>query len=187
MFHHIEKSLLGFSHFSENQLLAITSRLKLCQLRKGERLISEGHICRDFYFIESGSCRHYSVLEDGTEATLNLYIEGDWLFDYKSFMSQQPANAIIEASEDSDILILSGLDFHELIKTSDIFFRIGKIFELAVQNQDFQRKKMTPEEKYTLLLSTRPQLIRRFALKHIASYLDLTPETISRVRRRIIS
>ena len=187
MFTLIKKSLASFGPFSEDQLLNIISRLKVLPVLKGEQLIKEGQFCRDFYFIETGSCRHYRVLDDGTETTLNLYLEGDWLFDYKSFISQQPAEGITAATEDSEILVLSGIDFHELIKISDVFFRVGKIFEVAIQNQAFQQKKMSPEEKYMQLLSTRPQLIQRFPLKYIASYLDMTPETISRVRKKIVS
>jgi CRP-like cAMP-binding protein len=185
--HHIKKSLLILGDFSETELNTIISRLKPLQLKKGYRIISEGQFCKDFYFIESGACRRYTITGDGSETTLNLYIEGDWLFDYKSFVNQQPAEGIIETTEDSEILVLSGIDFHELIKTSDAFFQLGKIFQAAIQNQDYQRKQMKPEEKYVRLLSTRPQLIQRFPLKWIASYLDITAETISRVRRKLVS
>ncbi len=187
MSQHIKKSLLTTGNFSETELNTIISCLKPLQLNKGHRLITEGQFSNNFYFIECGACRHYTIGEDGSETTLNLYIEGDWVFDYKSFVNQQPAEGIIELTEDSEILVLSGIDFHELIKTSDTFFQLGKIFRAAIQNQDYQRKKMKPEEKYARLLSARPQLIQRFPLKWIASYLDITPETISRVRRKIVS
>jgi hypothetical protein len=68
-----------------------------------------------------------------------------------------------------------------------MFFRIGRIFEQAIQNQDYQHTRISPEEKYALLLKTKPQVIQRFPLKHIASYLGVTPETLSRVRRKMIS
>jgi hypothetical protein len=80
------------------------------------------------------------VEDHGTEATRNLYMQNDRLFGYKSFMTQLPSLTIIQVAEDSEVFSLSALDCHELVKISDLFFRLGKIFEQAVQNQDYQQK-----------------------------------------------
>ena len=69
----------------------------------------------------------------------------------------------------------------------DNFFRLGKLMEQAVQNQDFQNNRLAPEEKYELLLASKPMVFQKFPLKHIASYLGITPETLSRIRRKFIS
>ncbi|MBE7172881.1 MAG: hypothetical protein INR73_20055 [Williamsia sp.] len=73
------------------------------------------------------------------------------------------------------------------MKIYDGFFRMGRIFEQAIQNQDFQHNWLTPEQKYERLLSWKPELLKRFLLKWIASYLGMTPETLSRIRRKISS
>jgi hypothetical protein len=58
------------------------------------------------------------------------------------------------------------------------------IFEQAILNRDYQNNRLSPEEKYAMLLSTKPQIIQSFPLKQIASYLCMTPETLSRIRRK---
>jgi CRP-like cAMP-binding protein len=183
----VAQSILNFGKFSVQELSAITNRLAAINVKKNTCVVSEGHICQEFYFINHGNFRHYEILENGTEATLNLYTEGDWMLEYKSMMTQAPSQAFIQATTDSEVFKLGAWDFHELVKTSDSFFRVGRIFEQAIQNQDYQNTRMTPEEKYALLLVSKPQIIQRFPLKYIASYLGISPETLSRVRRKLIS
>lgn len=187
MFDNVKKSLLKFANFSDEELSVITNRLKVLHIKRDTFLIKEGQICSHFYFIESGSFKHYIVTENGDEAILNLFLENDWMFDYKSLIAQKPSDSFIQAMDDSEVLELSLWDMHELVKQSDSFFRVGHIFEVAVHNQDYQNNKTSPEEKYALLLASKPQIIQRFPLKYIASYLGIAPETLSRIRRKLIS
>ena len=187
MYDRIKTALLRFADLSDNQLSEVINRLQRHEVAKGNILFKEGQICRHFYFIDSGCFRQCMTMESGVEATLNLWVDGEWMFDHKSFISQQPAIAHIEAADDSLVFTLGGHDFHELVKISDIFFRLGSIMEDGVKNNDYQHNRLSPEEKYELLLAKRPELIQRFPLKHIASYLGMTPETLSRVRKKISS
>jgi CRP-like cAMP-binding protein len=187
MLEKIKASLLGYGRFSEEDLLLITNRLTVVNYKKQSCLIKEGQICKELCFVNNGGFKQYVVSDDGTEAITNLFTADDWMLEYKSFTSQKPSETFIEATEESELLVLSIHNLHELIKLSDSFFSLGRILELATQNQQYQNNRKTPEEKYALLLANKPQVIQMFPAKDIASFLGMAPETLSRVRRKLIS
>jgi CRP-like cAMP-binding protein len=147
-------------------------------------LLKEGNICQSFYYVVQGSFRQYQVTDVGDEVIQNLYLETDWMLDHKSFTTQQPSASIIHSTEDSEVLELDVHALHQLMKTSDAFFQLGRIFQFATEPLELQMQYLTPRERYAFLLEKKPQLIQRFPLKYIASYLGMAPETLSRVRRK---
>lgn len=185
VFQSFKRTMNSLGKFSGKELDMVATHLKILAFPKGHRVISEGKVCQAIYFVQRGSFRHYQVTEKGEDLTQNLYVENDWMLEYKSFTSQQPSASIIEATENSEVLELGVYDLHKLMKLSDAFFQMARIFQYAVKHQETNIQTATPQERYRHLLATKPVIIQRFPLKYIASYLNMAPETLSRVRRSL--
>ncbi len=187
MFSKIISAIRKYGNFTDDELSMVTGRLQLLNYERNSNLLKPGQICGGIYFVNSGAFRQYDVTEEGIDNTINLFMDADWMLEYKSFTLQKPSEIFIEATEDSEVFLLTVHALHELINISGAFFKLGSILEVAVQNQRYQNNRITPEEKYALLLKEKPELINRFPAKYIASYLGMAPETLSRVRRKLIS
>ncbi len=185
MFAKITQSLHELGQFDETNLSLFKERLEVVHIQKGKYLLAIGDVCSEFYFLQKGSFRHYHTTSEYFDVTANLFVATDWVLDHNSFTSRKPSLNKIEAFEDSILYKMSIDQIHELIGISPAFFALGRILEKVAFNNYHQNTKDTPEDKYRTLLSERPNIIQTFPLKHIASYLGMTPETLSRVRRKL--
>ena len=183
MFIEIIKSIQQIGRFSEQNIADFTDKLQLKTLPKDAFLLQKGQICNAAYFVKTGSLRQYNLNEDNEPLTLNLFTENDWVLDFDSFMHQKPSNNAIQAFEDTTVFELSIQAIHELIAVSQAFLLLGKLLEIGARDTAFDT--LTPDEKYQYLLMKKPQIVQKFPLKYIASYLRMTPETLSRVRKKM--
>jgi len=185
MHQQVTQAIQSIADFSESDISMIIERVSLVNLQEGSYLLETNQVCSAFYFVNSGSLRHFYQTKALEEVNVDLAITGDWILDHQSFTARKPSTNNIVAFEDSTVIELSIHSLHELIGLSPSFFRLGIILEKASSNPYHADIKATPEEKYLKLLSVKPQLLQKFPLKQIASYLGITPETLSRVRRKI--
>jgi len=174
-----------FGSFSETEVNLFTERLQTMDIQKNDTLLEIGEVCQAIYFVVSGSFRQYHTNSEYVDINKLLYIENNWVLEHKSFTGQKPSDNKIQAFEDSKVLKISMDDIHELIGLSPSFFKLGKILEIVADNKYQQNNLISPEAKYLTLLEECPRLLQIFPLKHIASYLGITPETLSRVRKKI--
>ena len=146
MFENITRSIQRIGRFSDKDIPVFLSKLKTLTLQKDDFLLTQGKTSQAIYFVKKGSFRQYSFTESGDEITLNLFIENDWMLEYKSFTSQKPSASIIQATEDSEVFELDVHALHELIGISQVFFQIGRILGTGLQEdhnpKNFSQRKI---------------------------------------------
>jgi len=188
MYNAICKFLNQFVDFTDEQLNEFKKSLEVKHLKKGEILLNEGQVCDYVVFINKGAFRLYS-LRDGQEYNTEFFFENVFFGDYVSFLTDEKAKESIQAIEASTILILKRKDLYHFYKTINNFVNFGRLIaehlfiEMASKNDDLLL--ITYEERYKKLVKERPEVIQRVPQYMIASYLGITPEALSRIRKRL--
>lgn len=158
--------------------------------KKRESLVRSGSVCEHFYFVLSGSLRTFTTDERGHEHIFHLAFEDWWASDLFSFITGDTAFFSIEALEDTEVLAIHRDDYEVLLSQYPKFERF---FRLLMQNAYVASQKRTmdimslsAEKRYVQLTQRYPQLEMRVAQHHIASFLGITPEALSRIKRGLI-
>lgn len=165
--------------------------LRARSVKRGECLLQVGDVSRHQYYVVSGCLRTYLVAEDGKEHILQFAPEDWWTGNMASMQKQQPSQLIIDALEDTEVVAIDtpGQELlYERIPKFERFFRIliTNAF-IAQQRRTLSSLSKTAEERYAEFRKLYPSLDERVAQKHIASYLGMTPEFLSTVRKRVLS
>jgi CRP-like cAMP-binding protein len=161
------------------------------KLRKRQYILQQDDICKNLIFVEKGLLRSYSVDEKGSEHILQFAPEGWWIADVFSFFTGENSAYNIDAIEDSELLLITNPAIEQLYERVPKFERYFRI--LTQNNMVAMQKRLTSElsssaeEKYLKLISAYPNVVARVPQHMIASYLGLTPETLSRIRKKIVS
>lgn len=161
------------------------------KLRKRQYLLNAGDVCHYITFVDKGLLRSFTVDDEGNEYVVQFAIEGWWISDMGSFTSGKEAMYNIEALEDCELLNLTKPSMEELLTRLPVMERF---FRILMQNNivSLQRRvvaymSLSAEEKYLRLLEVAPDIMTRAPQQYIASYLSVTPETLSRIRRKVSS
>jgi len=159
------------------------------KLRKRQYLLQEGDPCKYVAFVEKGMLRSYAVDEKGSEHVMQFAFEGWWIADQFSFLTGEPSMYNIDALEDCELLLLSKNAEEQMmakLPKMERYFRILLQNSLiAMQRRLISSLSHTAEEKYTELVQSCPTIPQRVPQHMMASYLGITPETLSRIRRQI--
>ncbi|MFT5999508.1 MAG: CRP-like cAMP-binding protein [Neolewinella sp.] len=173
--------------FTKDDLTTITQIATPKSVAPGDHLLEAGEVSSTLFFLQSGALLRSGRNEEGEFVVRDLFVGGDWVIDHKSFTGRSPAVHSIKAHAASQLLALEIEGLHELIAASPVFFQLGSILKMATARQEFFDQYESPEDRYRHILAHRAELVQQFPLKFIASYLRMTPETLSRVRKRISS
>jgi CRP-like cAMP-binding protein len=164
-----------------------TALLQYRDLPKKEHLLKEGQLCRTINYVESGALRAFHCSPDGRDSTIMFAIADWWITDMYCFVTEQPAMQNIVAIDDSCVWQLKKDDLERLyikVPKFERFFRIiMQNSYIREQLRVLQNLSLSAEERYDIFLQKYPQLIPYLSQKQIASYLGVTPEFLSTVRR----
>lgn len=166
-----------------------TSLLKSKSLTKGDFLLREGEVCKYESFVTKGCLKTYYLDEAGVEHIIDFSIEEWWADDLYSLLTQTPSRSNIKAIENTDILQISKTDLeliYQRIPKFERFFRI--LFQNAFITQREQINwaiSASAEEKYRLFIKRKPYAEKRFPQKDIASYLGVTPQFLSTMKKKL--
>jgi len=160
------------------------------KLRKRQYLLQQGDVCRVNAFVEKGLLRAYTVDEKGNEHVIQFAAEGWWISDLYSFLTGETSDYNIEALEDCELLLLSSSASEELLAALPKFESYQRMLlqgaYIAMQRRITSALKMTAEERYLKVVGDYPQITQRVPQHMIASYLGITAETLSRIRKQLI-
>ncbi|TGE14374.1 Crp/Fnr family transcriptional regulator [Hymenobacter elongatus] len=168
---------------------AFAAALQPRQLRKKELLLREGEICQHVAYIESGCLRYFYTVE-GEEHTGQFFFEHGWYTDYDSFLRHVPSTQNIQALEPCRLWLLPHADLYRLYAERPVFERFGRLMaEHAFQGLRTRNDallNLTPEQRYLRLVAERPKVVARVPQHYIASHLGPKPESLSRIRKRLL-
>src|SRR4051812_34169153 len=183
------KNICKHITLSDDEKSTLTSFLFIKKLRKHQYHLQAGDVCRIETFVNKGLLRAYTVDENGTERIAMFAPEDWWISDLYSLLTDTPSTLNIDALEDSELVCIEKSNLEKLYLEVPKFERFMRIaFQNAFVSQ--QRRilgsiSQTAEERYLAFIQKYPALQQRIPQVQIASFLGITPETLSRVRKAI--
>ena len=174
---------------TDEQFDFIKSQFTPRKVKKHEMLVRAGEICKFGIFVASGCLRTYTIDDKGKEHILQFSVENWWTGDMNSFITSTPAIFNVDALEDSDVLLFDNTAIQNV--TSSVP-GLPELFQMGLQKSTSAQNKRiaatlsaTAEERYDSFLKTYPTIAQRVPQHMIASYLGISPETLSRIRKQL--
>jgi CRP-like cAMP-binding protein len=189
-----------FERLSEsiNKKVKLTDEeLELCKsffipkkLRRKQFLLQEGDVCNRIAFVEKGALYSYSIDNKGAQRVIQFAFEGWWIADLYSFFTREPSNLNIEVLEECELLLIEPEQLEKLMQVVPAYNTYTRMVYqdayVALQRRIEGTIGLTAEEKYSRFMSSYASIINRVPQHLIASYLGVTPETLSRIRKQIV-
>lgn len=173
---------------SQTEKDIVTSLWNAKTYKKGDFFLGEGQICKQVGFVVKGLMRYY-INHDGEEKTYAFAQENNFVSNYESFIPQIPSTKIVQALEDCEILQISYNDLQLFYKSIAQAERFGRLVIEQVFIQTLQDLSSfytdTPELRYEKFIKKHADLLQRISQYHIASYVGVKPQSLSRIRKRI--
>ena len=190
MFEILKQAFNSISPISENDWSLIEPLLQTKEYAKNDFYLSAGQVEQQIGFIVNGSFRWFYINKKGEEVNFHFFFDGNFIVEYRSFITSNPSQMYIQAMENSSVILLPKRDIIlECYSSSHYWERIGRIIsesvytESALRVQDFLFRNA--EERYRDLLKQYPDIFQKVSLSNISSYLGIQAPSLSRIRKRI--
>jgi CRP-like cAMP-binding protein len=186
MYSALTTHIAKFISLNKSETETLLENLILLSVKKKENLLEAGQICHHQYFISKGCCRNFIINEKGNEQTTQFGIENWWLSDYLSFHNDRPSDFYIQAIENSEVIAIEKKIMETLLAKVP---KLERYFRLCLQ-KSFGASQvrikylftMSAEERYHNMNDRFPEFVQRVPQYMLASYLDFSPEFLSKIR-----
>ncbi|MDR2205458.1 MAG: Crp/Fnr family transcriptional regulator [Flavobacteriaceae bacterium] len=174
--------------FTDEELKLIDAYFEVKDLKKKEFLLQEGKICNFIAFIEKGTIRHFHI-KNGVEKTCDISFDNSWITDFQSFTHNTTCMMNLQAMENSTLFIIRKENLYKLYKECNKYETFGRLMveRVAVRATEIAMSLSSdkPEERFNNLLKNQPDFFQRIPQKYIANFLGISPESLSRIQKRI--
>ncbi|WP_020532261.1 Crp/Fnr family transcriptional regulator [Flexithrix dorotheae] len=172
----------------ERETEFLRSSVFIKSFKKGEYLLKEGQVSKEFFFNLKGCVRLFYVV-NGEEKSSFFYTENNFISSYESFVHQTPAKHNFQCIEDCELVVITSESASQLLKYSPKFESLARIVmeeELVIyQNMVASYVTLNPEQRYQAFLAENGELMHRIPQHFIASYLGVNAESLSRIKKRL--
>ena len=189
MFTLLHQKITEIVALSDEEFELLKSLFVPKKLRKRQYLLQEGDVCKYQAFVEKGILRSYTLDDKGAEHVLQFATEGWWIADLSSYLTGEPSPFHIDAIEDAELLLINKASWNEALEKIP---QLERYFRILIQNHLIATQKRlmqslsdTAEVKYLHYIQLYPDCLQRIPQHMIASYLGVTRETLSRLRRQL--
>jgi CRP-like cAMP-binding protein len=184
------ESINSIASLSTREYMLIADSFQEVALKRRQYFLKPGDRSKQLAFIVKGSMRIFTLTDKGNEYTLSFGLENGWMIDYESFLTERPSRFFIEVLEDTNLLVISYSKLHRLMNTVPAFAKMMDVNNyhhvIASQRRIHAAIGLSAEERFMELQQSNPEFLHRFPQTLIASYLGITAQTLSKVRRRVL-
>ncbi len=183
-----EKYLAGFPHYKPEYFKQVLPYLTQKTLRSGDFLVRQGKVCKEIAFVKKGLLRLFYLNKDGREITQCFCKEGELATSYISMIYSSASDIAIQAIEPTEVVLLPYNALLELYEQNVFWQQVGRLAAeqelIAIECHNRFLSDLSAREKYEQILTREKHLLQRVPLGYLASYMQITPETLSRIRRK---